>query len=476
MTWRGKREWSIPLLQKCYDETSTGYPGSIIFGWFGGSYNGNDYMIADVNIKPASTDPSDVTSCVGLFGAVFNGTLKNIVLYSTGWQSQRWKEITAATSRWYAIGGLAGRGGVKLHRRQRQSATARWQATPSKITHQSRPNGAQGWGGTGLGGLIGVCRYGPDRLFSGDQYLDLDSRDNDNVRVGGLVGSCQGSISSCYSGGNITVASTSTATDMNPNSYDPKGIYVGGVVGGIYMKPLQVGGRQGVNVGQSGQNLQNTLVNCYTYTQIPAASSNGYIEGLYAVGGSGELNRQAGDGKADHGWTNYENTYYLGSVVLAANDGPISLDRTDIKEEEVHSLTYDKMADTKNEDGLLKSLNNNGGKFSTVTTETDQGDSLDGRYSFGSDLSLLGKDYPFPTILTQSSDLVESKLANVHYGDWPLEGIRRPSGALPVNLDLSCRLFGGKRRSGLGGNLHFVRRGAGRKVVGGKCCAGNRLG
>lgn len=61
---------------------------------------------------------------------------------------------------------------------------------------------------------------------------------------------------------------------------------------------------------------------------------------------------------------------------------------------------------------------------------------MDGRYSFGNDLSLLGKDYPFPTILTQSSDLVESKLANVHYGDWPLEGIRRPSGALPVNLDL----------------------------------------
>ena len=411
-------------IAEVYDETS-GYPGNL-FGWFGGSYDGNDYMIADVNIKG-----QEKSSCVGLFGAVFNGTLKNIVLYSTDGKATV-EGDNSGDSRWYAIGGLAGLVGSNS---TQGSAVSNCTVAGYTIkdTHQSTKGG--GWGGTGLGGLIGVA----DMDLTGCSAVTniyLNSQDNDNVRVGGLVGSCQGSISSCYSGGNITVDPNSTAEDMNPGSNDPKGIYVGGIVGGIYMKPLQVGGRQGVNVGQSGQNLQNTLVNCYTYTQIPAASSNGYIKGLYAVGGSGELNRQAGDGKADHGWTNYENTYYLGSVVLAANDGPISLDRTDIKKKEVHSLTYDQMADTKNADGLLKSLNNNGGKFSTVTTETDQGDSLDGRYSFGNDSSLLGKDYPFPTILTQSSDLVESKLANVHYGDWPLEGIRRPSGALPVNLDL----------------------------------------
>lgn len=421
---KGEKGVVYTPIAEVYDD-SPNNPGSL-FGWFGGSYDGNDYMIADVNIKG-----QEKSSCVGLFGAVFNGTLKNIVLYSTDGKATV-EGDNSGDSRWYAIGGLAGLVGSNF---TEGSAVSNCTVAGYTIkdTHQSTKGG--GWGGTGLGGLIGVA----DMDLTGCSAVTniyLNSRDNDNVRVGGLVGSCQGSISSCYSGGNITVDPNSTAEDLNPGSNDPKGIYVGGIVGGIYMKPLQVGGRQGVNVGQSGQNLQNTLVNCYTYTQIPDSDSNSHIEGLYAVGGSGDLSNQPWDGKQDHGWTNYENTYYLGSVVLAANDGTISGVRTDIKEKEVHSLTYDKMADTKNEDGLLKSLNNNGGKFSTVTTETDQGDSLDGRYSFGNDSSLLGKDYPFPTILTQSSDLVESKLANVHYGDWPLEGIRRPSGALPVNLDL----------------------------------------
>lgn len=406
-----------------YDASYTERQGGDLFGWFGGTYDGNDYMIADVNIAPYSSSEDYATSCVGLFGAVYNGTLKNIVLYSedgiatvTGNNS--------GTSQWYVIGGLAGLAGSS-------TGSAVVNCTVAGYTIQDyHTSGASqiGWGGTGVGGLIGICDMD---LVGCAAVTDvkLNSYNQDNVRVGGLAGSCQGSINSCYTGGSIQITS-STST--------PNGIYIGGIVGGIYMKPLRVGGSDIYKVGQAGDALTNTLNNCYTYTELPASSSNRFLKGLYAVGGSGELDWSGGS-LADHGGTYYNNNYYLASVVLQNNNGTISLGRTDIGNKNVHAQTYAQMADT-GENGLPEKLNANieddTAKFSTVTTETAGGDSLDGRYSFGIDPSLLGRDYPFPTILTQSSDVAEGGVANVHYGDWPLEGIRRPSGALPVNLDL----------------------------------------
>ena len=400
-----------------YDATTENQ--GTLFGWFGGTYDGSDYLIADVNIAPHSDSINDATSCVGLFGAVYNATLKNIVLYSADGTAAV-EGANSGQSRWYAIGGLAGLAGSSTGSSVVNCTVAGYTI---KDTHQSTSAG--GWGGTGLGGLIGVSDMSLEGCTAVTK-LELNSRDNDNVRVGGLVGSCQGSISSCYAGGSIEVAGTS-ATPAN------RGIYIGGIVGGIYMKPQKVGGGS-ATVGQSGQQLQNTLNNCYTYVTLPAANSSHYIKGLYAVGGSGDLTTDPNDGNADHGWTNYHNNYYLKSVALANNNGTIGVSRNDL--DQVTSLTYAQMADTAAEDGLLSRLNDEGGGFSTVTTKTAAGDPLSGRYSFGSDPGLLGRDYPFPTILTQSSDAAAGGMANVHYGDWPLEGIRRQNGALPVNLDL----------------------------------------
>ena len=406
-------------IAEVYDDT--GGQQGVLFGWFGGTYDGNDYLIADVNIKGQSE-----SSCIGLFGAVFNGTLKNIVLYSEDGTATV-EGSNSGNSRWYAIGGLAGLAGSTTGSAVVNCTVAGYTI---KDTHQSTSAG--GWGGTGLGGLIGVS----DMSLTGctaAANIELNSKDNDNVRVGGLVGSCQGSISSCYAGGRITVASTSST----PND---RGIYIGGIVGGIYMKPLKVGGSN-ATVGQSGQQLQNTLNNCYTYVELPSAGDNRFIKGLYAVGGSGELNVYGtSDNNADHGYTNYHNNYYLGSVALKNNNGTLPTKhpaqghaiKTD--DGQVIGMTYAKMADTETGNGLLASLKTAG--FSTVTTVSSGGASLSGRYSFGSDPSLLGRDYPFPTILTQSSDLVAGGKANVHYGNWPLAGIRREEGALPVNLDL----------------------------------------
>ena len=441
----GKKNATYTPIAAVYDESNESK--GVLFGWFGGTYNGKDYMIADVSIATLPGNENSA-SCVGLFGAVFNGTLKNIVLYSeTGTATV--EGTNCGSSRWYAIGGLVGLAGSN-------AGSAVENCTVSgyiiKDTHESTSVG--GWGGTGLGGLIGVSDMSLKNCTAVTK-IELNSVNNDHVRVGGLVGSCQNSISSCYAGGSITIAKAAVAKDMNPQGNAQKGIYVGGIVGGIYLKPLTVGGNPNVTVGKTASTvggdpkLTNTLNNCYTYVELPAAGSNDYIKGLYAVGGSGELTMNAGDGNWDHGYTVYNNTYYLKSIVLGKNNGTIPDQhpskwheiKTDIAEENnVTPMTYAEMADTESADGLLSRLNNNiteqDEKFATVTTKTASGAPLAGRYSFGSDLSLLGKDYPFPTILTQSSDVAENGTANVHYGDWPLEGIRRPDGALPVNLDL----------------------------------------
>lgn len=414
-----------------YDPDYTEQEGGNLFGWFGGTYDGNDYMIAEVSIASASSATDDATSCVGLFGAVYNGTLQNIVLYS-----EKGASVTgnnSGTSQWYVIGGLAGLAGSSTG-----SAVVNCTVSGYTISDQHSSNATRtGWGGTGVGGLIGICDMDLVGCTAVTE-LEIDSKNQDNVRIGGLVGSCQGSISSCYTGGSIKItSSTSTPAD--------NGIYVGGIVGGIYMKPLQVTGSGGNTVGDRADKaggtpyLNNTLSNCYTYLEIPRASSNTKIKGIYAVGGPGELNPPGtNDGVWDHGSTSYDNNYYLDSVVLKNNSGELDGKRHDLNS--VTPITYSVMADSTTDNGLLHRLNSNikdeSAQFSTVTTQTASGEPLNGRYSFGSDSSLLGRDYPFPTILTQSSDLVAGGKASVHYGDWPLAGIRRENGGLPVNLDL----------------------------------------
>ena len=431
-----------------YDQQA-GQTGSLS-GWFGGTYDGQDYLIANVNIQ------GQKSSCAGLFGAVFNGVLRNVVLYSEdgkGFVESYDNSQGSTESTWYAIGGLAGLAASTQGSAIENCAVAGYTITDSHT-------GGGGWGGTGLGGLVGISNM---NLFGCSAVTDLvlKSHDNDNVRVGGLVGASQGSISSCYSGGSIQVKDAQVDA--------ARGIYIGGISGGIYIKPLSVGTTQ---IGQSGQKkLTNTIENCYTYVELPdqddkpvktfwdsnsnALQYGGGITALYAIGGNGDLRDTAGQGvgqnTSDKGTTTYINNYYLEAVVMRNNPNGIQttdasgiiMAETDTRGNgDVIGMTYAQMEDTdpNSTTGLLARLNakitDANEKFSTVTTISSGGNPLSGRYSFGCAPSLLGHDYPFPTILTQSSSLVENGKANVHYGDWPLAGIRRENGALPVNLDL----------------------------------------
>ena len=438
-----------------------------LHGWFSGTYDGSSYMIEDVNIK------GQESSCAGLFGAVFDGTLKNIVLYSETGATVTSCDKTESI--WYAMGGLAGLAASS-------QGNAVENCTVAGYTIRDNHEGGGSFGGTGLGGLIGVSNMSLTNCTAVADVI-FNAKGKDNERIGGLVGTCQGSITNCYAGGSIDV--TETATSADGEWY---GIYVGGIVGGMYMKQLTVDGRNYV-IGAKGK-LFHTLENCYSYVELPASDANRFLRGLYAIGGNGDLEETEG---TDTGVSTYINNYYLASVVFRNNGvdelSDITSDaflsrfgsdgyqddhenkeyqdyfgntfvphpETDIVEvngtqgdgrwavswaqwiyhwtytygglnPNVTAADYGGLAENDSPDSAYNHLLRDDG-YHSVTA-------LDGRFSYGSGAEYTGLDYPFPAILTQPSDLAENNTAYVHYGWWPLYGIVRADGNEAVQLNL----------------------------------------
>lgn len=369
-------------IAELYDTTS-GRSDGVMHGWFGGTYNGDSYMIEEVNIQGGDS------SCAGLFGAVANGKLENITLYSEHGAAVRSRDGENG-SVWYAIGGLAGVAAAGEGSAIENCAVAGYQIID---THE----GGATWGGTSQGGLIGMSSMNLTGCTAVTQ-VTYGATDYDNERVGGLVGSCHGTITNCYAGGSIAVTGRS-------GSYLTHGIYVGGLAGGTYMKQLRVPGHY--NFGENGN---NSFINCYSYVRLPNEDSSRYLSDLYAVAGKGD-----GSGSTAH-----QNCYYLREIVLADNSGN---DRVLTAQNGVNGVTYDQ-------------LSAGGAAYNSLLGEFQPVTALNGRFSYGSGAAYTGLDYPFPAILTQPSDLAENNTAYVHYGWWPLYGIVRADGNEAVQLNL----------------------------------------
>lgn len=414
-----------------YDDT-TGNQGSLN-GWFGGVYDGDSYVIENVSIK------GQESSCAGLFGVVYNGQLSNIVLYSSDGQgtvnSIAGNDAKDTDSCWYAIGALAGLAASDSASAVKNCAVAGYTINVDvKLSNSS-------WGGAEVGGLVGISNMNLEGCTAVTSIQvstgNINSAfGNDNVRIGGLVGASQKSIESCYAGGSIQVGNSIT---------NVAGIYVGGIVGGSYFKPLDpangtrigiVGTDTNKPLNQQQNTTNNELHNCYSYVSLPSKSSN--IKSLYALGGTGEI-VAAGSGSyndaANHGICTITNSYYLDSI----RPTDISDIKTDVNGTPgVTALSYTELET----DGVARLNNGITGtrrRFSKVTTEIPLpgggSHSVPGQYSYppSSRSELQGMDYPFPTILTRTDD---GQQRNVHYGRWPLNGITRSEGNKPMELDL----------------------------------------
>lgn len=322
-----------------YDNTTSDANRGYLDGWFGGVYDGDSYIIENVDIQ------GQLASCAGLFGVVYNGTLKNIVLYSSSGTSTvsggfydggtsapgEPPRAPQSVSQWYAIGALAGV--AASHNKDGSTGGSAVQNctvsgyTINSHTYTRLSNGGKAWGGTGVGGLLGLSNMALESCTAdADIKLVSGSIAHDNMRIGGLVGSCQGSISRCYAGGTITV-DPGVQVDKDSNGNYTCGIYIGALVGGTYMKPLQVGTSSGSNLTIGYENdgggltlTSNELIDCYSYVRLPSLTAHPAIKGLFAVGGAGEI-LASGGSAVNHGVSTKRNCYYLQQEVLSLNGG-----------------------------------------------------------------------------------------------------------------------------------------------------------
>lgn len=232
----------------------------------------------------------------------------------------------------------------------------------------------------------------------------------------------------------------STAKSWYKHYTQGANIWMGGLVGGIVMRNS---GGLATLVGDVSRVLK--VENCYSYVEMPKrgkANEQNIIKSTQAIASNGEMQENFANVKNDY--IEIHNCYALESAVLNTDDyreyggkTPSSWDNLNLNmtnpnrqgreiklfNDSTPYVTYAEMQSSE----FLTKLNKNyqsGSSyksFSTVTI-TEQGQNIDGKYSFpGNDTALQGLNYPFPTVLTQTD--IFGSTVNLHYGRWPRIGL-----------------------------------------------------
>lgn len=347
-----------------YYDRSNANEDAKLKGWFGGTFDGDDYVIENVNIQ------GQESSCAGLFGIVYNGTLRSVILHSSNGEETISGFGGATGSVWYAMGGLAGlAASSKAEGAVENCAVSGYTVRASFQLKEAD----RSWGGANVGGLLGVSNMALKNCSAvTDIKIESCSPGKDNMRVGGLVGVSQNkfdksksdeyninrtdcAVQNCYAGGSIVLGNNVTVNSG-------KGIYIGGIVGGSYVKPLSIDGYV-VGITGFGNNerneTNNTLINCYSYVTLPKQDAHARLLGLFAVGGTGEINPKQADGVANHGVCTIQNCYYLKSEVMKNNlDGIYTVNSHQLKTD--LDLTRDSVqVIARDEKGNIKRNTNN---------------------------------------------------------------------------------------------------------------------
>lgn len=318
------------------------------------------------------------------------------------------------------------------------------------------------------------------------------------IRVGGLVGGLRYTATNCYSGGSITVGAETLRERIeagdNTNLKFADGSQAvnvkwtrnrGGTVGNTYNKNLNpatyvyIGGIGGSGFSANFYNFTNkndsddgtpTFVNCYTYIDLP--DMEGTITGICLIGSTADRYKYAN--------AKIENCYYLESTANSVGFDKLSkcinptnyslaelLSSKQAREEMLNGnlaylksymwengirynvnngltkLSYAQMASRDGGAGIIKQLSTDTAVYDTAqqalgngydwVTVVEGGATIHGKYSFpGDDAALKGQDYPFPTVLTQT-DVFNTKV-NLHYGEWPKEGLFWEDGIVSVDM------------------------------------------
>ena len=342
-------------------------------------------------------------------------------------------EATEDGESWYCVGGLVGFAAGRDN-----PASVFTNCTVSGYTIQDNHANDPGWGGGSVGGLVGMTNMDITNCSAvTDIIINIGyNKAYQNLRVGGIAGVSRGAVRYCYAGGSMR----STAKSWYKHYTQGANIWMGGLVGGIVMRNS---GGLATLVGDVSRVLK--VENCYSYVEMPKrgkANEQNIIKSTQAIASNGEMQENFSDVKNDY--IEIHNCYALESAVLNTDDyrkygdktpsswSNLNLNMThqdkwgrEIKlfNDSTPYVTYAEMQSSE----FLTKLNKNyqsGSSyksFSTVTI-TEQGQNIDGKYSFpGNDTALQGLNYPFPTVLTQTD--IFGSTVNVHYGRWPRIGL-----------------------------------------------------
>ena len=413
LDYEGKKggEFFHPIGSMYY--TSDRETGQAYIAYFGGSYDGRTYAVKNLEIH------ADV-NMVGLFGVTAGARLQNIVLYS---ERNNVIEITDKSNRWYCIGGLVG-----FAAKGNNKAAQIENCTVSGYEILVSRTADGGWGGGSVGGLAGASNMNLSKCTAVNDIV-VSATYNDgwqNIRVGGLVGNLRATVDGAYCGGSICSTMQYPAKDPQRNT----SVWVGGISGGIVMITYGMANL----VGPTDGNVR--VKNSYTYVELPASGDH-QIQSSHAIASNGEMQHIVAFSPVTKPSIRIENCYAYEESVRNTDDykykqginywnGTNTLNKwkIDVKKDrniwldndgKSPYVTYQQLSD-QGKDGVKARLNAKGAVFSFVTT-TENGASIDGKYSYaGSDTALEGKNYPFPTVLTQTDTL--GKTVCVHYGRW----------------------------------------------------------
>lgn len=406
-----------------YDNAGNTATADPTMSYFASHYDGQAYTIKNVEIHSNA-------ECVGIFGITVGATVKNVVVYS---DEGNVIEATKDGESWYCVGGLVGFAAGRDN-----PASVFTNCTVSGYTIQDNHANTPGWGGGSVGGLVGMTNMDITNCSAvTDIIINIGYNGGyQNLRVGGIAGVSRGAVRYCYAGGSMR----STAKFWYNNYYGGANIWMGGLVGGIVMRNS---GGLATLVGDVSRVLK--VENCYSYVEMPKrgkANEQNIIKSTQAIASNGEMQENFANVKNDY--IEIHNCYALESAVLNTDDyreyggktpsswSNLNLNMTHqgLRGREIKlfndSTPYVSYAEMQSSDFLTK-LNKNyqsGSSyksFSTVTI-TEQGQNIDGKYSFpGNDTALQGLNYPFPTVLTQTD--IFGSTVNLHYGRWPRIGL-----------------------------------------------------
>lgn len=405
-----------------YDNAGDTAKADPTMSYFASHYDGQAYTIKNVEIHSNA-------ECVGIFGITVGATVKNVVVYSN-----EGNVIEAAKDgvSWYCVGGLVGFAAGRDN-----PASVFTNCTVSGYTIQDNHANAPGWGGGSVGGLVGMTNMDITNCSAvTDIIINIGYNGAyQNLRVGGIAGVSRGTVNYCYAGGSMSSISSMGYKNWNAGA----NIWMGGLVGGIVLRNDGLDSLIGT--------VKNVMrvYNSYSYVDMPRRSGGQWgekniIKSTQAIASNGEM--QQAFTAVNNDYIEIYNCYALESAVLETDDyraygknpqswSDLNLNRTldwydrriMLYNDSTPYLTYAEMQSSE----FLTKLNKNyqsGSSyksFSTVTI-TEQGQNIDGKYSFpGNDTALQGLNYPFPTVLTQTD--IFGSTVNLHYGRWPRIGL-----------------------------------------------------